>query len=98
MTFMDDELRKHAQERLKKRHDFKAHVVAYCAVNAMLIAIWALTGAGYFWPGWVLLGMGVGLVLHAWNVFFRRPITEADIEREMERGKGRTNSSESSPH
>jgi class 3 adenylate cyclase len=31
----------------------------------MLIAIWALSGGGYFWPVWPLLGWGVGLGSHA---------------------------------
>jgi hypothetical protein len=28
---------------------------------------------------------GVGLVLHAWEAFIRRPITEHDVDREVER-------------
>jgi hypothetical protein len=81
-----DEARKQARKRLEKRRDFSAHVVAYIAINGMLIGIWALGGRGNFWPGWVLLGWGVGLVLNAWDVFFRRPITEADIDHEVGRG------------
>ena len=53
-----------------------------------LIGIWAVTGAGYFWPVWVLLGWGVGVVLNAWDVYFRRPITEADVDRELQRRRG----------
>jgi hypothetical protein len=30
----------------------------FLAVMALLICIWALTGAGYFWPLWPLLGWG----------------------------------------
>jgi Domain of unknown function (DUF1707)/2TM domain len=41
------------------------HVRAYVAVNVMLVAIWALTGAGYFWPIWPILGWGVGVVADA---------------------------------
>ena len=33
--------------------------VTYLAVSALLVAIWALTGAGYFWPIWPILGWGV---------------------------------------
>jgi hypothetical protein len=33
--------------------------VTYLAVSALLIVIWALTGAGYFWPIWPILGWGV---------------------------------------
>ncbi|MGD9701157.1 MAG: 2TM domain-containing protein [Acidimicrobiia bacterium] len=74
-----------ARKRIEDRRDFSSHVVAYVVVNAFLIAIWAFTGAGYFWPMWVLGGWGVGLVLHAWEVFLRRPITEDDIDAELRR-------------
>jgi hypothetical protein len=86
MTFQDQEtLRKEATTRVRKRRDFGAHVVVYVVVNAMLIGIWAMTGQGYFWPAWVLLGWGVGLILNFWDVYIRRPVTEADVEREMQR-------------
>ncbi len=68
---------------MEERRDFGSHLVAYVVINAFLIGVWAFTGAGYFWPASVLAGWGIGLVLHAWNVFFRRPITEADIDAEM---------------
>jgi hypothetical protein len=35
---------------------------AYLAVQAMLVAIWALTGMGYFWPVWPMLGWGIPLL------------------------------------
>ena len=82
--------RENARARLQKRRDLGAHAVAYVVVNAMLIGIWAVTGAGYFWPAWVLLGWGAGLALNTWEVFLRRPITEADVERELERGARET--------
>lgn len=81
----EDEERKLARERVEGRRDFASHLVAYVVVNAFLIGIWAVTGRGYFWPGWVLGGWGIGLVLHAWEVFLRRPVTEADIDRELQR-------------
>jgi len=82
---VDENLRKEARKRVAKRRDLAAHVVSYCVINAMLVGIWAFSGGGYFWPAWVLLGWGVGLVMNVWDVYFRRPITEHDIEREMER-------------
>jgi hypothetical protein len=33
--------------------------------------------------GWVLAGWGVLLLLDAWNVLHRRPITEEDLDREL---------------
>jgi hypothetical protein len=54
-------------------------------VNAFLILVWAVTSAGYFWPAWVLGGWGIGLVLHGWEVFVRRPVTDADVQAELQR-------------
>jgi len=75
--------REEARKRVQERRDFSSHLVAYGVINAFLIGVWAFTGAGYFWPAWVLAGWGIGLVLHGWNVFFRRPVTEADIDEEI---------------
>ena len=77
--------REQARKRLQAKRDFAADAVAYVIVNAFLIGIWAFTGAGYFWPAWVLGGWGVGLAFHAWDTFWRRPITESDIDKELER-------------
>jgi 2TM domain len=77
--------RERARTRVQTRRDFASHVVAYIVINAFLVGIWAFTSAGYFWPAWVLGAWGAGLVLHAWDAFVRRPITEADIDAEMRR-------------
>ena len=76
-----------AIKRINARRDFFKHITVYAVVNAGLIVIWLVTGAGYFWPGWVLGGWGIGLVLHGWDLYGRRPISEAEIQREMERGR-----------
>jgi hypothetical protein len=36
---------------------------AFLRINLLLIAIWALTGAGYPWPLWVLGSWGIALLL-----------------------------------
>jgi hypothetical protein len=77
--------RQAARKRVQAKRDFASHLVAYVVVNAMLIGVWALTGGGYFWPAWVLAGWGAGLVLHAWDAFWRRPVTEADVDAELRR-------------
>src|SRR5271165_1809757 len=77
--------REQALERLKKRRDFQGHVVAYVVINAALWAVWAATGAGYPWPAWVTGGWAIGLLLNAWEVYFRTPITEAQVQSEIER-------------
>jgi hypothetical protein len=32
---------------------------AWVSTSVLLVAIWALTGMGYFWPVWPILGWGV---------------------------------------
>jgi hypothetical protein len=55
----------------------------------MLLAIWYFTGAGYFWPMWVLLFWGIGLVFNAVAVFAKGDIgsERAAIEKEIEKIK-----------
>lgn len=76
-----------ARHRVQAKREFSSHVVAFVVVNAALIGVWLVTGAGYFWPAWVIFAWGAGLVLHAWDVYRRRPITRADIDAEMHRGR-----------
>jgi hypothetical protein len=78
--------RDQAIARLKKKRDFRTHVLIYVAVNAMLVAIWAITSDdGYFWPIFPMLGWGIGLAANAWDVYGRKPFTEENIRREQER-------------
>jgi len=81
----DQDLRDRAIARLKQKSDFDAHLLAYLVVNAFLVAIWAATGAGFFWPAFPLFGWGIGVVFNAWDVYWRRPVSEDQIRREIER-------------
>lgn len=77
--------REEALLSLKKRRDFQGHLIAYVVVNAALWAVWAATGAGYAWPAWITGGWAIGLILNVWDVFFRPPISEAEVQREISR-------------
>jgi fatty acid desaturase len=81
----NQDLRERAIARLKQKRDFGAHLFVYVVVNAFLIAIWAFTGAGFFWPAFPLLLWGIGLVLNAWDVYWRKPVSEDRIRQEMDR-------------
>jgi hypothetical protein len=79
------DLRQQAIESLKKKRDFRTHVLMYVLVNAMLVVIWAVTGGDFFWPIFPILGWGIGVVANAWDVYGRRPITEDEIRREQQK-------------
>jgi hypothetical protein len=83
--------RDRAVQQLKKRRDFLAHLLVYVLVNAFVVGIWALTGDhGFFWPVFLIGAWGIGLVMNAWDVYWRRDITEEDIQREIRREGGRS--------
>jgi hypothetical protein len=42
---------------------------AYAVVNVVLVAVWAATGGGYFWPIWPIVVWGVLVAVHAVSVF-----------------------------
>jgi hypothetical protein len=78
--------RDRAVTQLKKRRDFYGHLLIYVLVNTFLVVIWAVVDAhGFFWPVFPIVGWGIGVVMNAWDVFWRPPITEHDIQREIER-------------
>lgn len=56
----------------RRRRPVRPDLVPFLAVNLVLIAIWAATGGGYFWPLWPLLGWGLGLMGPCGRVLPRR--------------------------
>ncbi|MCJ7515065.1 MAG: 2TM domain-containing protein [Dehalococcoidia bacterium] len=81
----DDEIRELAARRVRRRRGFYSHLVAYILVNLMLVAIWYFTGRSYFWPVWVMLFWGIGLVFNGVAVFAKGDIgsERAAIEKEI---------------
>jgi hypothetical protein len=55
--------------RARRRADgnrlgFQIHLAVYVGVQLLLVAVWALTGAGHPWFVYPLIGWGVGLAAH----------------------------------
>jgi len=81
----EQEIRDQAVQRLKKKRDFKTHVLMYVTVNVFLVVIWAISDSGFFWPIFPILGWGIGVIANAWDVYGRKPISEEEIRREVDR-------------
>ncbi|HZR94514.1 MAG TPA: sensor domain-containing protein [Gaiellaceae bacterium] len=56
------------------------HAGCSTIVLLQLVAVWALSGHGYFWPGWVALGLALALVVH-WTISDHYRRQEVRIEQ-----------------
>ena len=83
-TSPDSELRERALVHLKKKRDFYGHLLVYVLVNSTLVAVWAMTSGGFFWPVFPMLGWGIGVIMNAWDVW-RGDFTAEQIAEEMRR-------------
>ena len=52
----EEEVRRRYAARVRKE------VSGFLTTNIVCTSIWAMAGQGYYWPGWVLMGTGLGLV------------------------------------
>ena len=85
----DEELGKIARESAEKKVEFYTHIVIYIAVNALLIAIWAVTTGINSFPWFIfpLFGWGIGVVAHFIEAFRGKAYTERLAEKEYQRLK-----------
>ena len=83
----DTGIREQAVESLKRKRAFRNQVLVWLAVSVLMVAIWAATGADFFWPVFPIAGWGIGIAAQAWSIYGpgSRPISEAEIARESER-------------
>jgi hypothetical protein len=96
---MPDDAREHAIAALKRKRKFAQDSAVYIAVNGLLWVIWALadrsTDSTIPWPAWVSIVWGFFLALDGWRAYagwpkgLNTPITESEIEREIERTRRR---------
>ena len=71
-TMTDAELKKLAQSRVKTKMHFLGAVIAYVLFNFFIVLIWlgASSHDDDFWPGWVMLGTGLFLLIYGIFVWF----------------------------
>ena len=84
---MESDAREQALRRLKAQRAFRNLLLTATGILVAMIAIWTISGGGYFWPIWVVFGLGIALMTTAWQAYGprNREITEEEIQREMDK-------------
>lgn len=82
-----DDIRCLAIIRLSRKKAYRHQVINYLWVNALLVVVWALSGFGFFWPIYSLLGWGAALLIQGRKITHphRHAFSEEEINREIER-------------
>ena len=89
------EAREDAVARLRRKRKFAQDAVAFISINGLLWLIWLIadrsTDGSIPWPAWISLVWGFFLALDGWRAYgpwpssLSTPISESEIERELER-------------
>ena len=66
---MSDEKYEEARKRVKELKDFYRNFITYITINIILIIINLVTSPDSLWFYWVTIFWGIGVALHAANVF-----------------------------
>jgi hypothetical protein len=86
----EEERYQEAKKRVEEIKGFYYHLVSYILVNSALAVINLVTSPEYLWFIWPIIGWGVGLVIHAFNVFsgfWGKSWEERKIKEIMEKDK-----------
>ena len=78
-----DDPRKAAISRLKAKRQLRTSAATFVILSVFFIVIWAVGDRGYFWPAWPIAAFALALAFQWWAAYKTKPITEADIQREM---------------
>jgi len=85
----ENDAREIALKRLKAKRAFRGMVFTAIGVSLLMVVIWLLSGRGYFWPIWVMFGLGIAVITTGWSAYgpASSPITEEEIQAEAEKLK-----------
>jgi 4-hydroxybenzoate polyprenyltransferase len=62
------------------QRSFMWHAQRYGGAVLICLAIWALSGFGYFWPAWVIVIGGLKLGFHARSVYGSNRYYDDDLD------------------
>lgn len=87
---MSDPRRAAAIKRINAKRNFVRTLGIFVIIWVILTGVWALSGGGYFWPGWAIFGMGIALLFMGWGAYgpAERAPSEAEINDEMRKMGG----------
>jgi len=77
-----------ARKNLQRQRHWQNRLTAMAVVVVLLVVVWAFTGAGYFWPGWVIGAFAVVMILRLARSQ-RGPISKKEVEDETRRIQSR---------
>jgi hypothetical protein len=81
-----EQARELAVQRLKMKQDFKGIAAGGALAVALCFLIWQFGDDSFPWPAWVAFGVALALVVQGWKTYGpSNRISEADVQREMER-------------
>jgi hypothetical protein len=89
---MEDYRYESARKRVKKKKEFYKHMGSFIMVNIFLFLLNIFTSPGHFWFIYPLLGWGMGLMGHYFEVFGFPGMRGEEVDweqREMEKEMGR---------
>lgn len=66
--------------REQRQRDFQQRAFGFVVGVIVCVGIWALTGAAYFWPGWVILFGGIDIARRAYTTFADPPDEPDELE------------------
>jgi signal transduction histidine kinase len=67
----------------RRLHGLRWRASILGGIAAVLLLIWALTGAPNAWPAWPLLGLGLIVGLDAWRVLGTPPARQSDVNGDL---------------
>jgi signal transduction histidine kinase len=63
----------------RRQRLLRPRLVVLGSVALVLVALWALTGAGAFWPVWPLIGLGLIAAVDGWGTMASGPLRESAL-------------------
>jgi len=77
-----------ARRNIRWRRHLQNSLMAFALVGAFLVVIWAVSGMGYFWPGWIIGAFSLALFLR-YTRYRRGPVSPGEFDRELQRIRDR---------